>query len=149
MGTETDMVIKTCNRPINHLEEIYFGIAEISPDAMVVVDVKGIILMFNKSAELMFGYHRNNVVGKNLEVLLPIEIREKHVKHLKKYFSAPHTREMGAGLNLSALHKDGHTFKVQIELSPMITKSSGLLTVAVIRRVNNNSNGDGDGKHPS
>jgi PAS domain S-box-containing protein len=95
----------------------FFGI---SPDALVVVNQAGTIVMANGQAETLLGYAHEEFVGQPLEMLLPQRFREAHIAHRKHYFSAPLTRPMGAGLPLSGRRKDGTEFPVDISLRPLL-----------------------------
>ena len=116
------------------LELISLKVVEASPDAKIVVDHRGIIVIFNTRAELLFGCDRSDVIGKSVETLLPETLREGHTKQRSSWFRRPSTRQMGAGISLMALHqqtKEG--FEVIIELSPIVVPNSGLFGLAVIR----------------
>lgn len=93
---------------------------EISPDALVVVNQAGTIVMLNVQAEDLFGYASAELLGQSLEVFLPRRFREIHIEHREHYFSTPHTRPMGAGLQLFGLRKDSTEFPVDISLKPLV-----------------------------
>ena len=93
---------------------------DISPDALVVVNQAGTIVMANKQAQALLGYSPEEFVGQPLELLLPQRFREAHIAHRKHYFSAPLTRPMGAGLRLFGQRKDGTEFPVDISLRPLL-----------------------------
>jgi len=90
-----------------------------SPDALVVVDQTGTILMVNEQAEALFGYERGELSGQPIAALLPASSRGRHAAYLEGYFAAPRTRPMGAGLQLSGGRKDGSEFPVDISLKPV------------------------------
>lgn len=92
----------------------------ISPDALVIVNQAGTIVMVNGQAEAAFGYTRSELVGQPLELLLPQRFHAGHATHCERYFSAPRTRPMGVGLHLVARRKDGTEFPVEISLSPLL-----------------------------
>ncbi len=104
------------------------------PDAMVVVNQVGQIIAANTLAEKLFGYSREQLVGKPVEWLIPSTGRERHLHDREGYFRDPRMRPMGAGLNLLALHSDGTEIPVDINLSPLTTES-GTFVVAAIRDV--------------
>ncbi|MFL5695919.1 MAG: ATP-binding protein [Ktedonobacteraceae bacterium] len=93
---------------------------DISPDALVVVNQAGMIVMVNKQAEILLGYSHEESVGQQLEILLPQRFRQAHIDHRKHYFAAPITRQMGAGLQLSGRRSDGTEFPVDISLRPLL-----------------------------
>lgn len=82
----------------------------------------------------MFGYRREDLLGKSVEMLIPERFRPRHTEHRSRYFAAPATRPMGAGYELSAQRRDGSEFPVEISLSPLHTVE-GMLITSVIRDV--------------
>jgi PAS domain S-box-containing protein len=93
---------------------------DISPDALITVNQAGMIMMVNSQAETLFGYPREELLGQQLEILLPPRFRKAHIAHREHYFSAPLARPMGAGLQLSGRRKDGMEFPVDISLRPLL-----------------------------
>jgi rsbT co-antagonist protein RsbR len=84
---------------------------------VISVSSEGRIMLVNRATEEMFGYHRSELVGQPLELLLPARFRDKHVGHRDGYFSDPHVRPMGVGMDLAGRRKDGSEFPVEIGLS--------------------------------
>ena len=111
------------------------------PDATVVVDQTGRIILVNAQTERMFGYSLQELIGQRVEVLLPEDLRDAHVRHRADYGAAPHTREMGAGLELKGKRKDGSTFPVEISLSPF-EDQDGHFVVSAIRDVTERKQAD-------
>lgn len=103
------------------------------PDAVVIVDDLANIKLINKQAELMFGYHREDIIGSSVEILIPEHLREAHANQRNDYFRDPRTRPMGAGSQLLAQRKDGSQFEAEISISPMRTRE-GTFVAAVIRK---------------
>ena len=107
---------------------------ESAPDAMVIIDAEGTIAVINNQTEEMFGYTKEELLGKQLEMLLPIRTRMRHRQHRNGYMQNPSLRPMGSGLELFALRKDGSEFPVEISLSP-VSSSMGEFVYSVIRDV--------------
>jgi PAS domain S-box-containing protein len=115
-------------------ETLLSGLFEHSPDALVVVDTGGCIERVNGQMETVFGYSRGELYGKPVETLLPARFRESHVGHREEYVSDPHTRPMGAGLELYGKRKDGSEFPVDIMLSPL-KRGEVDVVIAVVRDI--------------
>jgi PAS domain S-box-containing protein len=122
---------------LNHgkiLEARYRGLLESVPDAIVMVNNTGRIILVNGQAEELFGYTKAELLGKPIEILLPQRFREGHVGHRTQYFVEPKTRTMGAGLELFACRQDGTEFPVEICLSPLRTEE-GTFAMSAIRDI--------------
>jgi PAS domain S-box-containing protein len=102
-----------------------------APDGVVIVDDKGRIMLVNEQTERLFGYPRDELLGERVEKLLPDAVRHRHGAHRAGYTAAPTTREMGVGLNLAGLRKDGTEFPVDISLSAVETPNGRLVTAFV------------------
>src|SRR5215216_2987274 len=110
------------------------GLLEAAPDAMVVIDAHGTIVLANGQAEAMFGYARDELVGRSIDLLVPEAVRAAHRQHREAYVADPHLRPMGSGVDLQACRKDGSAFPVEISLAPLHT-ADGLLISAAVRDV--------------
>jgi PAS domain S-box-containing protein len=109
------------------------AVPEAMPDAVVVVSEAGGIVAVNNQAELMFGYHRSELIGEPVEILIPESARERHVHHRDTFGEAPRIRDMGENLHLTARRKTGAEIAVLVRLGPVVIPD-GVFTIVVIRR---------------
>src|SRR4029079_2217380 len=105
---------------------------EYAPDAIVAVDRTGRIVQANVQSEAMFGYNRDELEGRSIEVLLPERLRETHRGHRAAFSREPRRRPMGAGLRLVGLRKEGTEFPIDITLTPVEDRADGMV-MAVAR----------------
>jgi len=115
-------------------ESFFRSLLETAPDAMIIVDNRGRIVIVNSQAERMFGYLRDELYGEPVEVLLPESSRKSHINRRAAYTADPHVRPMGRELEIVARRKDSHEFPVEISLSPVSTESGSFVS-SVIRDV--------------
>lgn len=104
---------------------------ECAPDALVITDPHGHIVMVNQRTESMFGFSRQELVGRSVEILLPERFRGGHADMLRRFATQPETRKMGVGRLVSGLSKDGREFPVNISLSPIETDEGTLITADI------------------
>lgn len=113
-------------------DQKFKALLESAPDAIIIVKCDGSIMLVNSQAEKIFGYQREELLGKDIEILVPERFRGKYPRHRSDYFKNPHARPMGAGLDLAGKRKDGTEFPLEISLSPLDT-AEGTLAMAAIR----------------
>jgi protein-histidine pros-kinase len=117
------------------LMQVKFGdLLESTPDAILMANTTGRIVLANGQAARLFGYDAGELLGLTIERLLPERFRPGHAKHRSGYFQQPRTRSMGVGLELYGLRKDGTEFAVEISLSPLKT-AEGMLVMSAIRDI--------------
>jgi PAS domain S-box-containing protein len=104
---------------------------EASPNGMVMVDAHGIIVLVNREMERMFGYPRDDLLGANIEMLVPERFRAAHPMFRAAYARNPAIRAMGHGRDLFAVRRDGTEFPVEIGLNPIDT-DEGVLVLGVV-----------------
>ena len=112
-------------------EERFRLVVEAAPSAMIVVDREGMISLANLSAQKLFGYAVNELLGKSVEMLVPERYRSGHTMFRKTFTDHPTGRSMGVGRDLYGLHKDGHEIPIEIGLTPY-QSSKETFTLALI-----------------
>src|ERR1041385_6470164 len=123
----------TPNRDVTPMTagQTFRDLLESAPDAMVIVDSSGTILLVNSQTERLFGYQRSDMLGQSVEMLVPQRLRKKHSVERSKFLAEPRPRPMGAGLELLGLRRDGSEFPVEISLSPIETEAGTLVSSSI------------------
>ncbi|HEX6387132.1 MAG TPA: PAS domain S-box protein [Anaerolineae bacterium] len=110
------------------------SLLESAPDGMVIVNQDGQIVLVNSQMEALFGYTRQELLGRPVEILIPDSRRQQHERHRHGYHHEPRLRPMGRDLEFYGLRRDGSQFPVEISLSPL-TADEGLLVIAAVRDI--------------
>jgi PAS domain S-box-containing protein len=119
---------------LTNLEGRFLSFIESVPDAMVLSDTQGKIVLLNTNTEKLFGYRRREILGEKMEVLVPARFHDRHSRHRANYYSNPSIRPMGIGRDVLACRKNGGEFLVEINLSPVRIRGE-LFVWSAIRNV--------------
>ena len=117
------------SRPV--ADNRYWRLLEAAPDGIVEVDGSGRIVLVNSQAERMFGYRREELLGKSVEMLMPERFRGRHPAHREHYRAHSVARPMGSGLDLRAVRADGTEFAVDINISHFEGETGGSVVCAI------------------
>jgi len=128
----TDITMrKEADQRIRETEQFFRSVLELAPDGLMVVDTNGIIRLANARCEQLFGYIRDELIGRSVETLVPPDVRPSHPSVRAAFHRSPAARDMGVGKELRAVRKDSSQFPVEIGLSPLPARGSEGDQVAV------------------
>ncbi|MEA2608868.1 MAG: hypothetical protein QOJ75_1111, partial [Chloroflexota bacterium] len=127
-------VRKAAEQHLAQMEGRYRGLLEAAPDAMVVVNQDGEIVLLNLQAEKQFGYHRDELVGQQVKNIIPEGFAERLIADDLRSAADALAQQIGTGIELSARRKDGTEFPIEIMLSPL-ESAEGILVTAAIRDI--------------
>jgi PAS domain S-box-containing protein len=116
------------------VESRFRHLVEAAPDGIVISDARGRIVTVNHQATALFGYAADELIGQDVETLIPEKLRDRHGEHRRHYASAPAVRPMAAGRDLVGRRKDGAELPIEVSLSPLRTPD-GLQVIAAVRDV--------------
>ncbi len=113
-------------------DEQFKMVVESAPNAIILVNGEGNIVMINHQTEVLFGYHRTELIGEKMEILVPERLKDKHPKLRRVFENEPSTRAMGAGRDLFAVRKDGSEIPIEIGLNPIKKEDGGYVLASII-----------------
>lgn len=123
------------NGTLDQFDGAFRQLFDFAPDAMLIADEAGRIVLANQMMEILFGYARQEFIGQPVEMLMPDSLRAPHARHRHSYHGDPRVRYMGEGRKLIARRKDGSEFPVEISLSPMRLSDGKRLVTSAIRDI--------------
>jgi len=107
-------------------------IVESAPNAIVMANHEGLMVLVNSQTERLFGYTRDELIGQSVEILVPESVRSVHPNYRASFFADPKTRAMGAGRDLYGVHKNGREIPVEIGLNPLVTEEGSFVIASII-----------------
>lgn len=117
---------------IRESEERFKWLVESSPNAIVLTDDLGTVRLVNRQTEQLFGYERNELIGKPMEILMPERYRKNHVNYRRGYYNDPQARPMGTGRDLFGLHKIGNEIPIEIGLTPLRMQEKLMVLATIV-----------------
>ena len=129
--TMQDVTQLRARRDAGSVGASYAKLLDSTPDAIVIANQTGHVVLANTHAHTLFGYRSGELVGQPVEALLPERLRQVHVAHRHAYRAQPRTRAMGMGLELHGRRRDGSEFPVEISLCPLEVNGDAMVMSAI------------------
>lgn len=123
--------VEECRMEFLKIQKKYEKLLDSAPDALVFVSADNIIVEVNAQFENLFGYSHGEIIGRELEVVIPDRFKGQHRANVSSFFNDPRVRPMGSGIEIYAKKKDGEEFPADISLNPLQTDSEMLVTAAI------------------
>lgn len=105
---------------LSKLDDLYSTLLEAAVDGIITIDEKGVIKSFNSGAERLFGYSRDEVIGRKINVLMPKSVSREHDQYIKNYLKGEPARIIGVGREVSGLHKEGYTIPLHLSVGEAV-----------------------------
>ncbi|OEZ63636.1 cyclic di-GMP phosphodiesterase Gmr [Duganella sp. HH105] len=132
--SSTAIMQAATTRALQESEESLNAIFDAGPDAMLISNNEGIIVLASRQVEPILGYKPKELLGQSIELLVPDAYRQEHAEHRNQYIASPTTRLMGQRREITARHKDGNECTVEIGLS-QISSAIGVFVASSIRDI--------------
>lgn len=126
VGSHTDLT------EFKRAEDRFRSALQASPNAMIMTDEHGQIVLTNTEADTLFGYTNASLLGKSINELIPVRLRTQHDLHFQSYLTHACERKMGEGRELFALHNDGHEFRVEVGLTPIFKEDARYILASIV-----------------
>jgi PAS domain S-box-containing protein len=125
---------KASEEALRESEALTRSVVYSAVDGIIAIDERGLVRSFNPAAERLFGYSAEDIIGRNVGILMPSPFREEHDGYLRRYFETRTPRMIGVGRELVGLRKDGSTFPLELAISEMVLPDRRMFT-GIIRDV--------------
>ena len=126
VGSHTDLT------EFKRAEDRFRSALQASPNAMIMTDESGTIVLTNTEADTLFGYTNTSLLGKSIAELIPARLRAQHASHFQSYMKMANERRVGEGKELFALHRDGYEFRVEIGLTPIFKEEGRYILASIV-----------------
>jgi len=126
VGSHTDLT------EFKRAEDRFRSALQASPNAMIMTDESGTIVLTNTEADTLFGYANTSLLGKSIAELIPARLRAQHALHFQSYMKMANERRVGEGKELFALHRDGYEFRVEIGLTPIFKEEGRYILASIV-----------------